>query len=93
MRGNSIRLFDFVILDERVRQQPLAHALDLGACLIGIRRLELEIDDAAHPCLADREAELAERALDSLPLRVEDPLLRPDENGGPHRSTTAGSAR
>ena len=40
-----------------------------------------------------REAEMVERALDRLALRVEDARLRPDEHGRPHPSTTSGSAR
>ena len=55
--------------------------------------LDVEVDHAPDACLADREPELAQRALDRLSLGVEDPRLRPDEDGRPHRRTTSGSAR
>ena len=63
-----------------------------AARLVGGGRLDVEVDHASDASLADREAELAQRALDRLSLRVEDPCLRPDEDGGPHRRTTSGSA-
>ena len=55
--------------------------------------VDLEVDEPADARASDREAELAQRPLHRLALRVEDPLLRPDEHGHPHRSTTCGSAR
>ena len=58
----------------------------------GVRRLELEVDDPPDAGLADGEPELAQRALDRLALRVEDPCLRTDEHRRLHRSTTSGSA-
>ena len=59
----------------------------------GDGRVDLEIDEPADARASDREAELAQRPLHRLTLRIEDPLLRPDEDGHPHRSTTCGSAR
>ena len=56
------------------------------------RRLDVDVDDAADARVRDREAELAQRLLDGLPLRIEDAFLRSHENGRPHRSTTSGSA-
>src|SRR5438445_11787220 len=84
---------DLVRLDERVREQLLAHPLDLGAHGGGIARLDLEVDDAADARVPHREAEVPERRLDRLSLRVEDALLRPDQNRCLHRSTASGSSR
>ena len=39
---------DLVALDQRVGEELLAHALDLGARLGGVVRLELEVDDACR---------------------------------------------
>ena len=63
------------------------------ARLLAIAVLELEVDDATDPCIANREAELLERAEHSLALGVEDAGLRPDEHGRSHARTTSGSAR
>ena len=83
---------DLVALDQRVGEQLLAHALDLGARLGGVVRLDLEVDDASDAHLVHGEAEVAQRALDRLTLRVEDPRLGPDEHGRLHPSTTSGRA-
>src|ERR1019366_6374988 len=60
----------FVVLDERVREQPLAH---LGQP----RRVgDLEFDQPADAHVADAlESERRQRALDSRPLGIEDPCL------------------
>jgi hypothetical protein len=89
------RAFDLDLdaLDQRVREELVAHPLDLGTGLRGIARVDLQVDEPADARFADGKAEVAERALDGLPLRVEDAGLGPDEDGRPHRSTTSGSAR
>ena len=84
---------DLEALDQRVREQLLAHPLHLGLRLVRSRGVDLEIDEPADARSSHREAELAQRPLHRLALRVEDPFLRPDENGDPHLSTTCGSAR
>src|SRR6185503_8866712 len=84
---------DLVALDQRVREQPLAHLLDLrpGRRLVG--GLDLEVDHLADARVLHLEAEVAERRADRFALRVEDARLGPDEDGGPHPSTTVGSSR
>src|SRR6185437_5455099 len=69
------------------------HPLDLCAGLLGIVCLELEVDDLADTRGRDGEAEMLERALDGLALRVEDALLRAHQDGRSHPSTTAGRSR
>ena len=67
---------------------------EVGSARVG-KVIDLEVDapdEAADACVGDVEAEVAERALDRLPLRVEDPRLRPHEHGCSHPSTTFGSA-
>src|SRR5439155_13339490 len=91
-RSRVLRELDLVALDQRVREQLGAHPLDLGAGLLGIGDLDLEIDEAADPRTVDGEAEVAERGLDGLALRVEDARLGPHEHGRLHRSTTSGWA-
>src|SRR4051812_31453084 len=83
---------DLVRLDQRVREQLLAHPLHLRPGVGGVRRLELQIDDLADARLRDGEAEVPQRAADGLALRVEDALLRADENRRLHASTTLGSS-
>src|SRR5215210_453686 len=82
---------DLVAFDQRIREQALAHALDLRAG--GRRRgcVHLDVDQAADSSLADGEAEVAERALYCLTLRIADPRLRSHEHGRLHVSTTFGS--
>ena len=65
----------------------------VGAEPVRVWHAELELDELADACLGDVEAELAQRALDSLALRIEDARLRPDQHGCSHLSTTSGSAR
>ena len=84
---------DLVALDQRVREELLAHALELRPRLVAVVGRELDVDEPADAGVGDLEAEVAERALDRLALRIEDPRLRPDEHGRPHPSTTFGSAR
>jgi len=54
---------------------------------------EAVLGTAADASVVDRKAELPQRALHGLALRVEDPGLRPDEDRRLHPSTTSGSAR
>ena len=94
MRGCGLAMqLDLVGLHQRVREQLLAHALHLSARLGRVGRLHLDVDHLADPCAADREAEVLERGLDGLALRVEDALLRADEDGRLHPSTTDGVSR
>ena len=98
MRGmgsvsSSLHELDLVALDQRVREQLVAQARSSSARARRRPRLELEVEHAADPRLVDREAEVPQRALHRLALRVEDPGLRPDEHGRLHASTTPGSAR
>src|SRR5207247_9250371 len=79
---------DLVGLDQRVGEELLAHALELGAGALGIPVLELEVDDAADARLADRKAKLSQRALHRFTLGVEHARLRPDKHGRSHASTT-----
>ena len=58
---------DVVALDQRVGEQPLAHALDTGARVVGARRLDFEIDDASNARVADQEPELAQRLSTASP--------------------------
>src|SRR3954451_10210401 len=90
--GHVLRELDVEALDQRVCEQLLAHALDLCAGRDGVARVQLEVDEPPHARLPDREAEVPQRRLDGLALRVEDPGLRPHEHRRPHRSTTPGSA-
>ena len=55
--------------------------------------LDLEVDHLADARVLHLEAEVAERRADRFALRVEDARLGPDEDGGPHPSTTVGSSR
>src|SRR4029079_11872535 len=59
-----------VALDQRVREQPLAHLLDLrpGRRLVG--GLDLEFDHLADARVLHLEAEVAERRADRFALRV-----------------------
>src|SRR5919201_4445815 len=84
---------DLVRLDQRVGDQLLAHALDLGTGGGRVAVLELELDKPPYARAGDRKAELAQRAPDRLALGIEDPRLRPNEHRRLHRSTTSGSAR
>ena len=82
---------DLVALDQGVREELLAHPLDLAAGLAGVLRRHVEFDDAPDMGVADIEAEVAQRTLDRLPLRVENACLRSDQDGRPHPSTIPGS--
>src|SRR5436190_10529767 len=93
MRSCLLDELDLVGLDERVREQPLAHALELRLHVLAISVAELEVDHPSDPRIVDRKTELAERAENGLPLGIEDPRLWPDEYGRLHRSTVSGSAR
>src|SRR5579872_2467446 len=94
MRGWGLATqLDLVRLDQRVGEQLLAHLLHLcasGCLVVGVH---LEVDDLADARVRDGEAEMPERALDRLALRVEDPRLRPDQDRGLHPSTTDGRSR
>src|SRR5581483_10032739 len=84
---------DLERLDQRVREQLLAHARHLVVRVPLVARLELEVDDAPDAGLADGEAEVPERAPHRLALGVEDARLRANGDDGPHRSTSSGSVR
>ena len=58
----------------------------------GSRRLDLEVEDTPDSRFVDLEAEVPERILDRLALRVENPGLRPDEHRRLHTRTFVGSA-
>src|SRR5207244_1084701 len=83
---------DLVGLDQGIREQLFAHALEIRAHLLPVVVAKLEIDDAADTCGLNGEAELLQRSLDGLSLRVEDPRLGADEHGCPHPSTDSGSS-
>jgi hypothetical protein len=53
-----LRELDLVALDQGIREQLFAHPLDGGACCSFVRLLDVQVDDAADPGLADGEAEL-----------------------------------
>src|SRR6266545_1119630 len=75
---------DLVVLDQRVRQQPLAHLAEPR------RVLDVELDEPADVHVGDAlEAERRQRALDGLTLRVQDPRLGTDQDPGGQRSTQA----
>jgi hypothetical protein len=75
--GSAINLFYLEVLDQRVGEQLLA---ELGQPL---RPVGLQLDHAADPDVLDPiEAERRQRPLDRLALRVEDPLLGPDQDPG-----------
>ena len=63
-----------------------------AVAVLGAVRLELEVDHPPDARASDVEAELPQGVPDRLALRVEDAVLRPDEHGRLHR-TTSGSAR
>ena len=72
-------------------------ALAANGAATAIRNMDVQalshVDDAADASVADVESQVAQRLLDRLSLRVEDPLLRAHEHRGLHESTTEGSAR
>src|SRR4029077_5815758 len=84
---------DLVALDQGVREQLLAHPLDLSACLALVLGGEVELDERSDVRSVDAEAEVLQPSLDGLTLRVEDPALRTDEDRCFHPRTTPGSAR
>src|SRR5437763_774258 len=93
MRGCGLATrvhLDLERLHQRVREQLLAHLLDLRARRRFVGRVDVEVDHLADARPRDGEAEVPERALDRLPLRVEDALLRADEDGRLHASTAFG---
>src|SRR4051794_18893068 len=59
IRGCGLAMnLDLVRLHQWVREQLLAHLLDLRARLGRVGRVDLEVDDLADPRGADREAEM-----------------------------------
>src|SRR5215218_9897990 len=68
---------DRVVLDHRVRQQLVAHRLEVGFRLGTVGAVELDVENLA---LADRtdacEVEGGKRALDGLSLRIEHAVLQ-----------------
>src|SRR5581483_10788030 len=83
---------DVVALDEWVREQLLAHALDLTPRLGLVDGVEFELDQLADARVSHGEAEVPQAALDRLALRIEDARLRTHEDGRPHPSTISGCA-
>ena len=72
---------NLVVLDQRVREQALAHLGQL------CRILDVELDQPADVDIADpAEPERGQRPLDRLALRIENSRLRPDEHAGPHHA-------
>ncbi len=83
---SAVEQLDLVVLDQRVREQLLAHRLQLR------RVLHVELDQAADVHVRHaREAERRQRALDGLALRVEDARLRADQHAGAHQSPAGGA--
>ena len=58
----------------------------------GIGGLDLEVDHPPDPRAVDAEAEMLQRVLHGLALRIEDSRLGPDEDGRLHCSTVVGAA-
>src|SRR3954452_19747510 len=93
IRGCGLAMdLDLVRLHQRICEQLLAHLVDLRARLVRACRLDLDVEDLADAGARHREAEVLERRVDGLALRVEDALLGADEDRRPHPSTTRGSS-
>src|SRR5437763_4378833 len=74
-RPSRSRGQDLVVLDQRVREQLLAHLRQPS------RVVDVELDQAPDVHVRHAlEAQRRQRPLDRLTLRVEDPGLRPHEN-------------
>ena len=58
-----------------------------------VERSELDVDDAPDPDATHVETELRSEPSNRLALRIEDPLLRPHEDGRFKRARLFGSAR
>src|SRR4051794_16806536 len=94
IRGCGLAMdLHLVRLHQRVCEKLLAHLLDLRTRIVGARRIDLDVHNLADAGARHREAEVLERRVHRLALRVEDPLLGADEDGRPHPSTTRGSSR
>ena len=78
---------DLVVLDQRVRQQPLAHLADPR----GVFDVELHQPPDVHVAHA-LEAQRGQGALDGLALRVEDPGLGPDQDPHPQGAVRSSHA-
>ncbi len=83
---------DLEALDERVRKELGAHALDLAARGLRVVGVHLEVDEAADASPGDREPEGLERSLNRLTLWIEDSGLRSDQDRQSH-STDSGSSK
>ena len=79
MPRRPVQLDHLVVLDQRVRQQALAHLRHLRRVV----HVQLDQPPDMH-VLHALEAERRQRALDGLPLRVEDALLGADQDPRPH---------
>src|SRR4051794_24664606 len=91
MRGCGLAMeLDVVRLHQWIRQELLAHLLHLRPRRGFVRGVDLEVDHLADARAGHGEPEMLERALDRLALRVEDALLRPNDDGRLHPSTTFG---
>jgi len=72
-----IERLDLEVLDQRVGEQLLAELRQ------PLRPVGLQLDQAADANVPDPlEAQRRQRPLDRLALRVEDPLLGPDQDPG-----------
>ncbi len=78
---------DLIVLDQRVREQLLAHRLELG----GILHVQLH-EPADVDVLDAAETERGERALHGDALRVEDARLRADQHACPHAESPVPAA-
>src|SRR4051794_40432084 len=78
---------DLVVLDQGVRQKPLAHRRD-------DRRIgHVELDQPADVDVPDAlEPQRRQRALDGLTLRIQDSGLRADQDADPHQPTRSSHA-
>src|SRR5437764_3768240 len=77
---------DLIILDQRIGEELVGRLLKRGARRFAVAPFELDVEDFP---LADaryaRNAQRFERALNRLPLRVENPGFESDGDAGLHR--------
>src|SRR5207302_9101995 len=89
-RRASADLLYAVLLDDRIREELLAHVLHALLRLGGVLRVEIQLDHLAPahvPHLV--ETERAERPPDGEPLRGEDRLLQTDHDARLHAAPPA----
>src|SRR6476646_8284795 len=86
--SGAAQQLDLVVLDEGVREQLLAHRLELRGVL------DVELDESPDVDVGGAvEAEGRQRPLDGDALRVEDARLGADQNACPHCPDPAAPAR